>query len=221
MNQKYKQMLLYGCILSVLVILCGMTFQSIEKMCKQRTPVSPAPSTQKLMAQVEEELIFFPVAMDETAQYTISFQDSWMLERTFGGDRRHEGCDLMQSPDKRGILPVISMSDGRIEKIGWLKLGGYRVGIRSKNHMYYYYAHLNDYAPNLYEGKKIHAGELLGFVGDSGYSNIEGTTGNFPVHLHIGIYETIDGEESAINPYPYLKKLEQKQYEFSLIRNVL
>lgn len=37
-------------------------------------------------------------------------------------------------------------------------------------------------------GEQIRAGEIIGFMGDTGYSEIEGTTGNFDVHLHFGIY---------------------------------
>lgn len=52
------------------------------------------------------------------------------------------------------------------------------------------------------------AGQLLGFAGDSGYSNIEGTVGNFPVHLHVGIYYDVEGQETAVDPYPFLRSLE-------------
>ena len=47
--------------------------------------------------------------------------------------------------------------------------------------------HLDSYA-DIEEGDTIQAGDLLGYMGDTGYSKTEGTTGNFPVHLHVGIY---------------------------------
>ena len=46
-------------------------------------------------------------------------------------------------PDERGLFPVLSMTDGVVEKKGWLPQGGYRLGIRSDGGIYYYYAHLS------------------------------------------------------------------------------
>ena len=142
-------------------------------------------------------------------KYTVSYEDSWMTARSFGGERGHEGTDLMLSPDRRGIFPVLSMTDGVVEKQGWLPQGGYRLGIRSDRGIYYYYAHLYDYAEGIEEGTIVVSGQLLGFAGDTGYSNIEGTVGNFPVHLHVGIYyNDAQGQETAVNPYPFLQGLE-------------
>ena len=52
--------------------------------------------------------------------------------------------------------------------------------------------------------------------GDSGYSKVEGTVGNFPVHLHFGIYIMVDGNEITVNPYEILKKNENciLRYDF-------
>lgn len=157
-----------------------------------------------------EELQVFPVPKSTTDQsLTWEYVDSWMTERTFGGDRQHEGCDLMMTRDIRGIYPVVSMTDGVIENVGWLRLGGYRIGIRSPGGNYYYYAHMESYAENICEGMRVKAGEFLGFVGDSGYGG-EGTTGQFAVHLHVGIYiPDREGNDQAVNPYPYLKSLEE------------
>ncbi|MDY5881781.1 MAG: M23 family metallopeptidase, partial [Roseburia sp.] len=119
----------------------------------------------------------------------------------------HEGCDIMASVNERGIYPVYSMTDGVIEKIGWLPKGGYRIGVRSPSGGYFYYAHLAEYAKEFAIGEKVEAGGLLGLMGDTGYSEIEGTTGNFDVHLHVGIYVTIEGEEVSVNAYPVLAEL--------------
>ena len=59
------------------------------------------------------------------------------------------------------------------------------------------------------------AGELLGFMGDSGYSAIEGTVGNFDVHLHVGMYLRTDHyEELSVNPYWVLKYLEKYRLRY-------
>lgn len=165
-----------------------------------------------------EEAEYFPVALSSShKQYTVSYENSWMFERTYGGQRGHEGTDIMAEVNERGLYPIVSMTDGVVEKIGWLPKGGYRIGIRSAGGIYFYYAHLERYAKDFKEGETVHAGDLLGFMGDSGYSEIEGTVGNFPVHLHLGIYiQTDEVEELSINPYWVLRKMEQDtlQYDY-------
>lgn len=164
---------------------------------------------------VWEDLKYFPVPLCETDDTLVtSFENSWKFARNFGGERQHEGTDIMASVNERGRYPIISMTDGTVEKIGWLKLGGYRIGIRSPSGGYYYYAHLYDYAKDFKEGDEVKAGELLGFMGDSGYGE-EGTIGQFAVHLHVGIYvDDENGEEMSLNPYWALKWLESRRLYF-------
>ena len=59
------------------------------------------------------------------------------------------------------------------------------------------------------------AGQLLGYMGDTGYSEVEGTTGNFPVHLHFGMYLDLEGRgEVSFNPYYLLNMLEKKKLKY-------
>lgn len=156
------------------------------------------------------DAVCFPVgAVEAMPNATVFFANSWMQSRTYGGERWHEGTDIMASVNERGIYPVYSMSEGVVEKIGWLPLGGYRIGVRSPSGGYFYYAHLAEYAKDFIVGEQVGAGQCLGFMGDTGYSEIEGTTGNFDVHLHLGIYVTIDGVEYSVNSYPVLAMLAQ------------
>lgn len=166
-----------------------------------------------ILAAVWNDLDCFPVPeSDRNPDAGVSYGDSWMQGRSFGGNRRHEGCDIMADLNVRGVYPVLSITDGTIEKIGWLKLGGYRIGIRSPSGAYFYYAHLASYATDFKEGDPVTSGTLLGFMGDTGYSEIEGTTGNFDVHLHVGIYVMgTDGKEWSVNPYWVLRSLETRK----------
>ena len=106
------------------------------------------------------------------------------------------------------------MTDGVVEQAGWLKKGGWRIGIRAPAGAYLYYAHLDSYGKTLdgrewRPGDTVHAGELLGYMGDSGYGK-PGTTGQFPVHLHLGIYiRTEHHDELSVNPYWILRYLEK------------
>lgn len=163
----------------------------------------------RLVASGWRNLSCFPVGeVRSNPTASVTFADSWMQSRTFGGDRGHEGCDIMATVNERGIYPVYSMTDGVVENIGWLTLGGYRIGIRSDSGAYFYYAHLAEYAKEFEVGERVLAGDCLGMMGDTGYSETPGTTGNFAVHLHLGIYVTDrNGDEVSVNSYPMLRYL--------------
>lgn len=205
-----RRVCFYVLLLLSLVITDILLFDAVDRYRK--------PETADPYDVVRKDMVYFPVPEStyDTDGYGVSYVDSWMADRSYGGQRSHEGCDIMAAIDKRGHYPIVSISDGYVEKMGWLKLGGYRIGIRSPRGVYFYYAHLSDYAPDLEVGDEIKAGELLGFMGDTGYGDVEGTTGNFPVHLHLGIYlNDENGEEQVYNPYPFLQELESKKLKFS------
>ena len=68
------------------------------------------------------DLLCFPVGkIAGKPEDNVVFENSWMQSRTFGGDRGHEGTDIMASENVRGIYPVYSMTDGVVENIGWLR----------------------------------------------------------------------------------------------------
>ena len=125
---------------------------------------------------------YFPVAKTE-----VWFEDTWGAPRSYKGERSHEGTDIFGEADLPGCYPVISITSGVVEHIGWLPMGGYRIGIRSPHGGYFYYAHLSSYQQEFHVGDTVPAGEILGFMGNTGYGN-EVTKGKFPVHLHLGIY---------------------------------
>lgn len=162
-----------------------------------------------LVDDIFSEIQCFPVVKEEREVYPVTYEDTWGAERTYGGERTHEGCDLMAVSNERGKYKVCSMTDGVVKNIGWLEQGGWRIGIQSDLGVYYYYAHLDSYEKAFEEGERVVAGQILGRMGDSGYGKEPGTKGNFAVHLHVGIYvKDALGHERAINPYWYLKRLE-------------
>lgn len=156
------------------------------------------------------DIKYFPIPKIEGDNEDITYVDTWSDLRSYGGKRRHEGTDIMAKNNIRGYYPVISITEGVIEKMGWLEQGGYRIGIRSPSGGYFYYAHLASYAGELKEGDSVLAGQLLGFMGDSGYGK-EGTVGQFDVHLHLGIYVETSAGELSVNPYSVLKILEKSR----------
>ena len=108
-----------------------------------------------------------------------------------GRDRTHQGVDIFA---KRGT-PVLSSTRGLVIAVREGGLGGRQVWVLGPAQQRHYYAHLEDWAPGLARGDVVEAGDMLGFVGDSG--NAKGT----PPHLHYGAY----GESGAYDPLPLLR----------------
>lgn len=167
----------------------------------------------EIIKSIYDDIKMFPISEEYKKEYI--YGDSWGFERTYGGKRIHKGCDIMDKENIRGRIPILSMTNGKISNIGWNEQGGYRVGITSKSGNYYYYAHLDSYEKDMKEGKTVKAGDILGYMGDSGYSKEEGTKGNFPVHLHVGICPdtSLTEEELWINPYPFISLVEKSDSE--------
>lgn len=161
------------------------------------------------------DLEYFPVPRPSGGEDAAVFEDTFGASRTYGGQRTHEGTDLFGSKNISGYYPVVSVTDGVVEKVGWLPLGGWRIGIRSPSGGYFYYAHLDSYSRDFQQGDSVRAGELLGLMGDTGYGP-EGTRGKFPVHLHFGIYiRTSNRREISVNPYAVLRYLENTAGEYT------
>lgn len=153
---------------------------------------------------------FSPIA----AGFGYGHCDDFGNARTFGFKRRHLGHDMMGSLG----TPIVAVEGGVIEALGWNRYGGWRVGIRSfDGKRYYYYAHLQKdrpFAPGLEVGDLVQAGDLIGFMGRTGYSDKENTNNIETVHLHFGIQLIFDesqkecNSEIWIDPYNIVRLLD-------------
>ena len=168
---------------------------------------------EEMLDTVLDEIVYFPIPKGFESGVDYIFGNTWGTLREYGGERTHQGADIADTANSRGRIPIVSMTDGQIKHIGWNELGGYRVGILTESGNYYYYAHLSGFAQGLVAGSEIKAGQLIGFMGDTGYSKKEGTTGNFIVHLHIGIaYNKFnENNEFWVNPYIFLRHIEENR----------
>lgn len=137
-----------------------------------------------------------------------SYRSTWGDSRGWGGRRIHEGCDLFAGYG----TPVRSVAYGYVEVKGWNRYGGWRVGIRDLNNVYHYYAHLGGFNKSVNIGDVVKPGDVIGWVGSSGYGN-PGTAGKFPPHLHYGMYKDNGRTEWAFDPYPHLRKWEREEYQ--------
>lgn len=126
---------------------------------------------------------FSPIAKG----YSYHHYDDFGNSRSYSYRRVHLGNDLMGYTG----TPIIAVEGGIVEALGWNQYGGWRVGIRSHDRMrYYYYAHLrkdHPYHNSLYIGKAIKPGDVIGYLGRSGYSIKENVNNINTPHLHFGL----------------------------------
>jgi murein DD-endopeptidase MepM/ murein hydrolase activator NlpD len=138
---------------------------------------------------------FSPIA----AGYGYSHCADFGVSRSFGFARKHLGNDLMGGLG----TPIVAVEGGVVEAVGWNRYGGWRVGIRSfDSKRYYYYAHLqkdHPFAEGLEVGNVVQAGELIGFMGRTGYSDRENTNNIETVHLHFGLELIFDESQKECN----------------------
>ena len=138
---------------------------------------------------------FSPIA----AGYGYSHCSDFGNSRSFGFARKHLGNDLMGGAG----TPIVAVEGGVVEAMGWNRYGGWRIGIRSlDSKRYYYYAHLqkdHPFAEGLRQGDIVQAGDLIGFMGRTGYSDKENVNNIETVHLHFGMQLIFDESQKECN----------------------
>ncbi|MDE7199396.1 MAG: M23 family metallopeptidase [Lachnospiraceae bacterium] len=138
---------------------------------------------------------FSPIAKG----FDYSHYDDFGSSRSYGYARPHLGHDMMGQIG----TPIIAIESGYVEALGWNQYGGWRIGIRSfDGKRYYYYAHLRQnypYAEGLEEGSVVTAGDVIGYMGHTGYSTTENVNNIKTVHLHWGLQLIFDESQKEGN----------------------
>ena len=145
--------------------------------------------------------------------YGYSHCSDFGVSRSFGFSRKHLGNDLMGGLG----TPIVAVEGGVVEAMGWNRYGGWRVGIRSfDSKRYYYYAHLqkdHPFVEGLAVGNMVNAGDVIGFMGRTGYSDKENVNNIETVHLHFGLQLIFDESQKEclseiwINVYDIVRLL--------------
>jgi murein DD-endopeptidase MepM/ murein hydrolase activator NlpD len=139
--------------------------------------------------------VFLPVAK----YYPFSHFDDFGVSRSYGFRRKHLGHDMMGQVG----TPIIAVESGYIEALGWNQYGGWRIGIRSfDKKRYYYYAHLRKnfpYNKSLEVGSIVQAGDVIGYLGRTGYSSSENANNIQTPHLHFGLQLIFDESQKESN----------------------
>jgi murein DD-endopeptidase MepM/ murein hydrolase activator NlpD len=129
-----------------------------------------------------------------------SFSDTFGAPRLFGTAyaHLHQGTDVFAAPG----TPLLAVERGVLIRVGTDILGGTKLWLVGASGTRYYYAHLSAFAEGVTEGMPVKAGDVIGFVGNTGDAQGGAT------HLH---FEVHPGGGPAVNPYPLLKIVDDAQ----------
>jgi len=170
----------------------------------KQTPVPPEPATQGksrplltqgptgLQPQLTAGGYVFPVYGPS------SFGDTFGAFRGDVSGNWHHGDDIFAPLG----APILACADGLVFSVGWNDVGGNRLWLRDSQGNEFYYAHLSAFTPLARNGLHVKAGEMLGFVGNTG--DAQGT----PTHLHFEVHPSsllFMGYDGAVDPTPYLE----------------
>ena len=169
-------------------------------------PTTPAPGTNKKKGGTKAKrgetlpLPSIPEAELTPGGYVFPVYGASSFTDTFGAGRAvvgwHHGEDIFASLG----TPVLAVADGTVFSVGWNDLGGNRLWLRDEQGNEFYYAHLSAYSPLARNGARVHAGDVLGFLGNTGDAEFT------PPHLHFEIHPLALlglGYDGVIAPYTY------------------
>jgi murein DD-endopeptidase MepM/ murein hydrolase activator NlpD len=181
----------------------GPVAKQPEHAKRKQTPVAPEPtrngrSSRPLLAmptglqpQLTAGGYVFPV------YGPVSYGNSFGAFRGDVAGNWHHGDDIFAPLG----APILACADGLVFSVGWNDVGGNRLWLRDSQGNEFYYAHLSAFTPIARNGMHVKAGEMLGFVGNTG--DAQGT----PTHLHFEVHPSallFMGYDGAVNPTPYL-----------------
>jgi murein DD-endopeptidase MepM/ murein hydrolase activator NlpD len=172
--------------------------------------VLAAAATLAAAAHVELASSAVPARMAFPVVGSVSYEDDFGDPR---GQGIHEGNDILA--ERRA--PVVAVEAGRI--VFWTRSAsaGCMLYLYGQSGTSYRYIHLNNdltarndnrgscvpgvaFAPGLRDGQEVRAGQLIGYVGDSGDAD-----GLHP-HLH---FELHPDDGAAVSPYRFLRRAER------------
>jgi murein DD-endopeptidase MepM/ murein hydrolase activator NlpD len=155
----------------------------------RKGPLLPAPSN--LQPKLTAGGYVFPVYGPS------SFGDTYGAFRGDVPGNWHHGDDIFAPLG----APILACSDGIVFSVGWNEIGGNRLWLRDPQGNEFYYAHLSAFSPLAKNGRHVKAGDVLGFVGNTG--DAAGT----PTHLHFEVHPAsliYLGYDGAVDPTSYL-----------------
>lgn len=186
----------------------GSTTTTVEPAVTETSGESGATveGDESLSDEVVVRLITFPVVGP------VAYFDDWGNCRDHC-ERRHAGNDLIG----QRLQPIVAPEDGVIERLSVSSTGGHCLRLGLADGWAWVFCHLNNDTPGtddganadwitpkgLTVGSKVKAGTVVGFMGDSGNSEM-----SVP-HLHL---ELVNPAGERRNPYPTLQLAEADRF---------
>jgi murein DD-endopeptidase MepM/ murein hydrolase activator NlpD len=124
-----------------------------------------------------------------------SFRDTWGDWRS--GGRFHHAVDIVACDG----TPVYAITSGVIHTLATWNDAGISLLLRGQDGRGYGYMHLQGYAQGIVQGKTVHKGDLIAYVGHTGIKRDAS-------HLHLQVYadDSFD-RDRLVNPYGLLVQL--------------
>jgi murein DD-endopeptidase MepM/ murein hydrolase activator NlpD len=133
--------------------------------------------------------------------YVFPVYGSASYTNTFGAPRANTGWHHGEDIFAPLGAPILAVANGIVYSVGWNDIGGLRLWLQDRAGNEFYYAHLSAFSPLAVNGAQVRAGDVLGFMGNTG--DAEAT----PYHLHFEIHPAAllyEGYDGVVAPYPYL-----------------
>jgi murein DD-endopeptidase MepM/ murein hydrolase activator NlpD len=97
--------------------------------------------------------------------------------------------------------PLVAVADGTLFSVGWNHSAGNRLSLRDRQGNEFYYAHLSAFSTLTSNGAHVRAGQVLGFMGNTGNTSGRPTHVRFEVHPVSMLFL---GNDGAVDPGAYL-----------------
>jgi murein DD-endopeptidase MepM/ murein hydrolase activator NlpD len=169
-------------------------------------PLGPLPGDRpQLLPEVTEPLVGVPQIVTpplDAGPYIFPVYGGSSFVDTYGSDRSdvnyHHGDDIFGELGQ----PLLAVAGGTVFSLGWNRVGGNRLWLRDHQGNLFYYAHLAAFSTNARNGARVKAGQVIGFMGNTGDAEGAVTHLHFEVHPVSLIYLGYDG---AVDPTTYLQ----------------
>ena len=179
-----------------------------------RLPSAPAPrltpgplpgDRPQLLPRVTEPLVGVPQIVTpplDAGPYMFPVFGPASSVDTYGADSAE--ADYYHGDDIFGALgqPLLAVAGGTVFSVGWNRTGGNRLWLRDHQGNLFYYAHLAAFSTTVRNGARVKAGQVVGFMGNTGDAEGAATHLHFEVHPVSLIYLGYDG---AVDPTTYLQ----------------
>ena len=106
-----------------------------------------------------------------------AWSNDWHAYRPCPYPHLHEGLDMFAN---RGT-PAVAVANGVLDEKGVSSMSGLYVELTDRKGIQYFYDHFEAFGPHLHQGMRVHQGQVLGFVGNTGDAR------GGPTHLHFEV----------------------------------